>query len=643
MGIVYRADDMLLGLGVALKFLSPDVEGDPESLERLKEEVRIAREITHPFVCRVYDLVAFRDTHFLSMEHMKGDSLSAHLSRFGRFSRDTAYSIARQTCHALAAVHQKGILHRDLKPDNILFNEDGNIALTDFGLAATIGSPAQGGTAAYMAPELWQGADNSVPSDIYALGMVLYEVFVGSHPFAGHSINSWRELHTQHTPPPPSSLVPALGDGIDRIILTCLDKDPESRTLNADLVASELDALASTSQTQSGQARVRDGSHDYDRTTHGTSEPRWALGGRSGLSQTLRSLAGQNRWPTFLAVVAALLLLGLALIHSSTTRSQYQTVSSLTQLGVLAVPSEKGYRVYLDESVDTADLPEIWRHLSDLEQVEELTISRIKGFASLRPISHLEDVHTLSIEEMVDLHGLDSIEGIVGLEELILSDLSNVSDLGAVGTLENLRKLQLARLNKITEITELYKLRALEELVLSGMNGLSFEEIEALRRVLPELSVTDFDAPRRKAASARSADDIRKNESLSSLSESRVVQTAQIMGFEEPRINSPVRLPVFLEEAREAEVQGTVEVRARVNEEGRVEKISVLKGLPFGLTEASTEAIATWEFLPAQLDGSPVAVEYDLQISFVGKESGGYIVMFGSGEVAAILEGDRTE
>ena len=181
MGEVYRADDLTLAQGVALKFLPATLATDPARLARFHNEVRIARQVSHPNVCRIYDIGQHEGEHFLSMEFVDGEDLASLLRRIGRLPGDKASEIARQLCAGLAAAHDRGVLHRDLKPANIMLDGRGKARITDFGLAHAAGEPrADGaieGTPAYMAPEQFSGGRESIKSDLYALGLVLYELF----------------------------------------------------------------------------------------------------------------------------------------------------------------------------------------------------------------------------------------------------------------------------------------------------------------------------------------------------------------------------------------------------------------------------------------------------------------------------------
>ena len=190
MGDVYRADDLKLDQPVALKFLSSLPFGtDSAWLRRYENEVRLARKVTHPNVLRVYDIVETQGEVFITMEYVDGEDLASLLRRIGRLTGDKAIEIARQLCAGLGAAHDQGVLHRDLKPANIMIDGRGQVRIADFGIAALAAQDEPSGpvpgTPAYMAPELFEGGRPSVRSDLYALGMVLYEAATGKEPFEG--------------------------------------------------------------------------------------------------------------------------------------------------------------------------------------------------------------------------------------------------------------------------------------------------------------------------------------------------------------------------------------------------------------------------------------------------------------------------
>lgn len=244
MGEVYRADDLKLAQPVALKFLPAEVASDPERLGRFYNEVRFARQVSHANVCRVYDIAEAGGVHFLYMEFVDGEDLASLLRRIGRLPGDKAVEIARQLCAGLAAAHGRGVLHRDLKPENVMIDGRGQARITDFGLAGAeegiAPADVRSGTPAYMSPEQLAGTGVSARSDIYALGLVLYELFTGKRAFDGKSFVELVRQHRDQPPVTPSQIVPDLDAGVERVILRCLEKEPGKRPASALVVAAAL-------------------------------------------------------------------------------------------------------------------------------------------------------------------------------------------------------------------------------------------------------------------------------------------------------------------------------------------------------------------------------------------------------------------
>ena len=233
MGEVYRADDLKLGQPVALKFLPEEVDRDPARLTQLHVEVRMARLVSHPNVCRVYDIGEFDGHTFLSMEYVDGEDLASLLRRVGRFPQERAIELARQVCAGLAAAHDRGVVHRDLKPANIMLDGNGRIRITDFGLAGVAGETLRAGTPAYMAPEQLAGGEVTPRSDLYALGLVLYELFTGRRALEGSTLAELIAKREQVGITLPSDIVRDLDPGVERAIMRCLDPDPAKRPSSA--------------------------------------------------------------------------------------------------------------------------------------------------------------------------------------------------------------------------------------------------------------------------------------------------------------------------------------------------------------------------------------------------------------------------
>jgi len=243
MGEVYRADDLTLDQPVALKFLPEGVAAGDTRVAQFHNELRVARQVSHKNVCRLYDLGEADGRRFLTMEFVDGEDLSSSLRRFGRMPPDKAVQIARQLCAGVAAAHEKGVLHRDLKPANVMLDGNGDVRITDFGIA-TLSGHAGGegiaGTPQYMAPELLAGRSASAKSDIYALGLILFEIFTGKRAYEAKTIAELKQLHDTGTVTTPSSLVHDLDPAVERVILRCLERDPEKRPASALTVAAAL-------------------------------------------------------------------------------------------------------------------------------------------------------------------------------------------------------------------------------------------------------------------------------------------------------------------------------------------------------------------------------------------------------------------
>lgn len=244
MGEVYRAEDLRLGQAVALKFLPARLERDAGARERLLAEVRSARTVSHPNICRVYDVGEVQGRFFLTMEYIDGEDLASLLRRIGRLPADKVLEVARQLCAGLAAAHDKGVLHRDLKPANVMIDGRGQARITDFGLAVETGrvvSPADfAGTVGYLAPERFRGIQATVQSDLYALGLILYEACTGKPAFKATTVGDWQRAHAESIPVSPSAIVSDVDPAVERAIALCLEKDPARRPASAAQVAAAL-------------------------------------------------------------------------------------------------------------------------------------------------------------------------------------------------------------------------------------------------------------------------------------------------------------------------------------------------------------------------------------------------------------------
>jgi serine/threonine protein kinase len=234
MGNVYKARDRETGETVALKLLKPEIASDQAMMHRFKNELLFARKITHKNVCRVYEFNRVAGIAYTSMEFVEGESLRSVLNRFGGLPHRKATDLALQICSGLKEAHAQGIVHRDLKPENVMIDGQGNVKIMDFGIARSMeaGTRLTGsmvGTPAYMAPEQVAGKPVDYRTDIYSLGLILYEMFTGVPAFSADNSIAVALKQMREDPAPPHEIEPNLPVATERVILKCLEKDPAKR------------------------------------------------------------------------------------------------------------------------------------------------------------------------------------------------------------------------------------------------------------------------------------------------------------------------------------------------------------------------------------------------------------------------------
>ena len=235
MGKVYKVHDTKIGEKIALKLIRPEAGLDKRSLERFSNELKLARKIRHKNVCQMFDLGEDQGVRYITMEYVHGEDLRQLIRKVGRLSPGQAIAIARQVCDGLEEAHKLNVVHRDLKPQNIMLDDDGNARIMDFGIARSLtGKSITGagtfiGTPEYMSPEQVEGKDVDQRSDIYALGVILYEIVAGRRPFDGETALSIAHKQKYETPEDPRKIIPQIPEDLSRIILKCLDKDKAAR------------------------------------------------------------------------------------------------------------------------------------------------------------------------------------------------------------------------------------------------------------------------------------------------------------------------------------------------------------------------------------------------------------------------------
>jgi len=249
MGKVFRVLDKKINEEVALKIINPEVAADRKTIERFASELKMARQISHKNVCRMYHLSEEDGTHYITMEYVPGENLKNMIRMTKNLSLGASLHIARQVCQGLSEAHRLGVVHRDLKPSNIIIDRDGNARILDFGIARSLKSKAITGlggligTPEYMSPEQAETRDVDQRSDLYSLGVILFEMLTGRVPFEGETLLSVVMKHKSEKPPEPKKINPQIPDELNRVILTCLEKDREKRYQSADELLSDLTGL----------------------------------------------------------------------------------------------------------------------------------------------------------------------------------------------------------------------------------------------------------------------------------------------------------------------------------------------------------------------------------------------------------------
>jgi len=246
MGKVYKAHDTEVREKIALKLIKPDIAEDKKTIERFRNELKLARKIRHKNVCQMYDLNKEEGAYFITMEYVPGEDLKSMIRMTGQLSVGASLNIVKQVCAGLAEAHKLGVVHRDLKPQNIMIDREGDAHIMDFGIARSLkgkgitGSGVMIGTPEYMSPEQIEGKEVDQRSDIYSLGIILYEMLTAKVPFEGETPFSIGLKHKSEIPKNPKELNTQIPDDFSRVILKCLDKDVEKRFQSAGELRSEL-------------------------------------------------------------------------------------------------------------------------------------------------------------------------------------------------------------------------------------------------------------------------------------------------------------------------------------------------------------------------------------------------------------------
>lgn len=263
MGRIYKAADHELGITVVLKMIRPDLSSRPHMVEQFRKETLLGRSISHENVVRIHDLGEVNKIKYISMDFIKGENLFELIQTSGTLTLATCLQIAIQVCRALSAAHQKGIVHQDLKPQNIMIDNSGRVFVTDFGLAKSLSasharhSAKHYGTPRYFSPEQAGGLESDLRSDIYSLGAVLYEMTTGTAPFKADTVEGYIRKHIAEKPLPPSRINPAIPPACEKIILKCLEKKKEDRYQSVGAILQDLEIQKKQCQVPGARTGIK--------------------------------------------------------------------------------------------------------------------------------------------------------------------------------------------------------------------------------------------------------------------------------------------------------------------------------------------------------------------------------------------------
>jgi serine/threonine protein kinase/Flp pilus assembly protein TadD len=249
MGKVYRAIDQKIDEEIAIKLIKPEIAADKQTIERFGNELKMARKIAHRNVCKMYYLGEEKGAHYITMEYIAGEDLKSMIRMSGQLSTGMAIKVAKQVCGGLAEAHRLGVIHRDLKPNNIMIDKAGEARIMDFGIARLLkakgitGAGIMIGTPEYMSPEQVEGKEVDQRSDIYSLGVILYEMVTGQVPFEGDTPFTIGMKHKGEVPQDPKKWNAQIPDDLNTLILKCLEKEKDQRYQSAGEVRSELEKI----------------------------------------------------------------------------------------------------------------------------------------------------------------------------------------------------------------------------------------------------------------------------------------------------------------------------------------------------------------------------------------------------------------
>ena len=399
MGKVYKVLDREINEKVALKLIKREISADRQTIERFQNEIKITRRITHKNVCRMYHLGRENDTYYITMEFIRGENLKKIIRMTKELSLEATLNIARQICDGLVEAHRLGIVHRDLKPQNIMIDEEGDVRIMDFGIASSIetkGATLPGmmiGTPEYMSPEQIDGGEVDARSDIYSLGIIIYELLTGKTPFSGETPWSVAVKHKNDLPHDPRELNPAIPEAMSRVILKCLEKQKEKRYQSAEELLTDLVSIEEKHTRTETRLKAKQAAKAKPSTT-----------ARRTVFKT------RSKKPAVRAIAAAgiLVVLGLLLWKLIFDRTPAAPPAERFKMAVISFENQTGDSAfdYLQDAI-----PNLL--ITSLEQSKLFRITSWERLRDLLRQSGRQDGRVIDSDLGIELCQMDGVEAII--------------------------------------------------------------------------------------------------------------------------------------------------------------------------------------------------------------------------------------
>lgn len=392
MGQVLRVYDREIKEEVALKILIPEIASDITAIERFRNELKLSRKIAHKNVCRMYDMRKVEGKYFFTMEYVQGEDLKSFIRRAKQLTLGTTISIAKQMCEGLAQAHRLGIVHRDLKPSNIMIDREGNVRIMDFGIAQShstkglTGSRIMVGTPEYMSPEQAEAKEVDHRSDIYSLGVLLYELVSGQRPFDGETPISIILKHREEKPQDPKEISTVIPKSLSQLILKCLEKKKEKRYENMDELFEDLE-------------KIEEG---LPVTASAAPKKKTSTSGEITVSFKMRKLLIPS------LVIVGIVILGIVVLQFLPKKEQAFVFSNKPSLVVLYFENHS-----VDENLDTFRIALSNLLITNLWGSRYLRILRLDEITSILQSLDLVEVKTYSQENLNALAEIGGINHIV--------------------------------------------------------------------------------------------------------------------------------------------------------------------------------------------------------------------------------------